>query len=67
MADILRDAMEADGRSIYQLARDADIPYPVLYRFVKGDKSGRRQSLHLVTVDKLTQALGLELTKKRGT
>jgi len=64
MAEILRRAFAADGRSIYQLARDADIPYPVLYRFIKGDKTGRKQSLHITTADKLAEALGLELRTK---
>ena len=65
MAEILRKAVVKDARSIYQLARDTDIPYPVLYRFIKGDKDGRRQSLNLKTADKLTAALGLELKPKK--
>ena len=65
MADVLREAVMTDGRSLYRLARDADIPYPVLYRFMRGDKAGRRQSLNLGTVDKLANAVGLELLPKR--
>ena len=65
MAEILRDAFHADGRSIYQIARDANIPYPVMYRFIKGDKTGRRQSLNLITVEKLAEALDLELRPKK--
>jgi len=65
MAEILREAFHADGRSIYQMCRDAGIPYPALYRFIKGDKSGRKWSLNLITVEKLAEALGLELRPKK--
>ena len=65
MTEILREAFAADGRSIYQLARDADVPYPVLYRFIKGDRDGRKRSLDLITVDKLADALGFELRPKK--
>ena len=65
MNDILRTAAIADGRSIFALARDSGVPYAVLYRFVKGDKSGHRQGLTLLTADKLIQALNLELRPKR--
>ncbi len=65
LTEILRQAAEADERSIFALARDANVPYPVLYRFLKGDATGRKQSLHLTTADKLAAALGLELRPKR--
>ena len=65
MAEILRQVFAADGRSIFQLARDADVPYPVMYRFIKGDKNGRKQSLTLETADKLAEAMGLELRPKK--
>ena len=61
MADLLREAAIADGRSIFILARDANVPYSVLYRFIKGDKTGHRQGLTLMTADKLAKALALEL------
>ena len=67
MADLLREAAIADGRSIFILARDANVPYSVLYRFIKGDKTGHRQGLTLMTADKLAKALNLELRpKKKG-
>ena len=67
MNDILRDAAIADGRSIFALARDSGVPYPVLYRFLKGDKAGHKQGLTLLTADKLVKALSLELRpKKKG-
>jgi len=65
MTEILREAFHADGRSIYQMGRDADIPYPALYRFIKGDKTGRKWSLNLITVEKLAEALGLELRPRK--
>ena len=67
MTDVLREAVIADGRSIYQLARDANIPYPVLYRFIRGYKDGHKQSMTIITADKLAEALKLELRpKKKG-
>ncbi|KKM14903.1 hypothetical protein LCGC14_1701430 [marine sediment metagenome] len=67
MTDVLRKAAEADDRSIFALARDADIPYPVMYRFLKGDKTGHKWGLNLTTADKLAEAVGLELRpKKKG-
>ena len=65
MTEILRQAAAADGRSIFALARDADIPYPVMYRFLKGDKTGHKWGLTLTTADKLARVLGLELRRKR--
>ena len=64
MADLLREAAIADERSIFILARDADVPYSVLYRFIKGDKVGHKQGLTLLTADKLARALNLELKPK---
>lgn len=67
IAEILYQGAISDGRSIWQLARDADIHYPILYRFIKGDKEGRRRSLSLTSADKLAKALNLELRpKKKG-
>ena len=65
MTDVLREAAETDGRSIFALARDAGIPYPVMYRFLKGDKDGRKWGLTLTTADKLAEALGQELRPKK--
>ena len=65
MTEILRQAATADGRSMFALSRDADIPYPVMYRFLKGDAKGHKWGLTLTTADKLTRVLGLELRRKR--
>jgi len=67
MAEVLRATAEADGRSIFALSRSSGVPYSVLYRFLKGDKEGRKRSLTLENVDKLAEALGLELRPKRET
>jgi hypothetical protein len=61
----LRDAIRRDGRTLYAIARDAGIPYPPLYRFVKGDKDGCKQGLRLTTADKIAETLGLELRPAR--
>ena len=67
MAILLREAAVADRRSIFILARDANVPYSVLYRFIRGDKTGHKQGLTLLTADKLAKALNLELRpKKKG-
>lgn len=65
LSDVLREKALADGRSIFALARDAGIPYPVLYRFLKGDATGHKWGLNLTTADKLIGILGLELRPKK--
>ena len=66
MTDILREATTKDGRTIYELAKEANIPYPVLYRFLEGDKNGHRQGLTLTTADKLAEIIGFELVRKKS-
>ncbi len=65
MTEVLRKAAEVDGRSMFALARDAGIPYPVMYRFLKGDKTGRKWGLTLMTADKLAEAVGLKLRPRK--
>ena len=65
MKDILRQAAIADGRSIFALARDSELPYPVVYRFVRGDKTGHKHGLTLTSADKLVNTLGLELRPRK--
>jgi len=65
LTEVLRKVATDDPRSIYILARDAGVPYPVLYRFIKGDADGKLCGLHLSTAGKLAEALGMELTKRR--
>ena len=66
MAEILRQAAIKDGRSMYVLAKDAGVPYPVLYYFMKGDKTGRKRKISIETADRLAKALSLELRPKKG-
>ena len=63
IADALRQAIAADERTEYRLAKDADLSQGVLSRFTAGERD-----LRLGTADKLCQALGLELkqTRKAG-
>ena len=58
-ADI-KKAIEKDGRSLYAIAKDAEVAYSVLHRFVSGDRT-----VNLDTASKIASALGLELRKKR--
>jgi plasmid maintenance system antidote protein VapI len=55
----LRRRIEA-GESIRSIAAAADIPAPVLNRFVNG-----RRTLTLPTADKLAEYLGLELLQRK--
>ena len=59
--DFLREACRLDGRSINRLARDAGVPVPVLWRFVRED----RPNLSTATLDRLAAALDLELVPRR--
>ena len=60
MAEVLKGAIELDGRSLYAIAKAAGMPYPPLYRFVHG-----QQGLNLETADKLAEALGLALRPRK--
>jgi len=56
MAEVLKEAIERDGRSLYAIAKAAGMTYPPLYRFAHD-----QQGLRLETADKLATALGLVL------
>ncbi len=60
MTEDLKAAIEKDGRSLYAIARDADVAYSVLHRFVTGDRT-----VNLDTASKIATALGLKLVKPR--
>ena len=59
----IRMAIKKSGISVYQLAKDSEIPQPVLSRFVNGQRG-----INLSTASKIAQTLGLKLVlkKKRG-
>lgn len=55
ISDTLRDALMTDKRTIYEIAREAQLEPDVLYRFRDGN------DIRLATADKLCKALGLSL------
>ena len=57
LAQQLREAIAADPRSHYAIAKDAGIEPDALYRFVAG------KDLYLGTVSKLATVLGLQLAQ----
>ncbi len=62
---VLRNAIERDPRTLYRLAKDAELRYSVVHRFATEE----RTAVGLVTAAKLCDVLGLELRpakRKRG-
>jgi hypothetical protein len=53
----LQQAIRKDGRSLYAIAKAADLRYSVVHRFARGERVG----ISLVSAAKLLQALGYEL------
>ena len=62
MTKMLRRALQADKRPLLQISTAAGLPYPVVYRFAKGQREG----LSLASAEKLAVALGLELRPRKG-
>ena len=52
----IRKAIQADGRSLYRLAKDAGVDVAPLQRFMKA-----QQTLRLPTAEKLCGVVGLDL------
>lgn len=61
MTEILRRAVRAEKRPLLRMANAAGLPYPVVYRFAKGQRKG----LSLASAEKLAAVLGLELRPVR--
>ena len=59
LTNVIKKAIEKDGRSLYAIAKDAEVAYSVLHRFVTGDRT-----VNLDTASKIAAALGLEVRKK---
>lgn len=57
ISDQLRDAMRGYG-SVYAVARDSEIPQPVLNRFLNGERD-----LRLASADRLAEFFGMRLTR----
>jgi len=60
LQDQLRQAIEHSGLTLYRIAKDAGIAYPVLRRFAKGERD-----LTLVTASRLADYFGMRLTRPR--
>jgi plasmid maintenance system antidote protein VapI len=56
LAEQLKQAVAATGKSVSAVARESGVPQPVLHRFVTGERG-----LLLDTADRLAAYLGLEL------
>jgi plasmid maintenance system antidote protein VapI len=59
LSDILRKQIQESGASINYIAVRSEIPVPVLWRFVRGERD-----LTLRTATKLARYLGLEMRPK---
>ena len=59
LGDVLRQAMVDDGRTLYELAKEARMETDQLYRFRDG------ADLRITTASKLARVLGLELRPKK--
>lgn len=53
---VLRTALEADGRTVYEIAKETNTETDTWYRFRDG------KDIRLKTASKLAAVLGLELT-----
>lgn len=62
ITEMLRRALQADKRPLLQISKAARLPYPVVYRFAKGQRKGIR----LASAEKLAGVLGLELRPRKG-
>ncbi len=64
LADQLRAAIVEDGRSLYRIAKEAEVPYSVLHRFA----TGLRDNVTLDVASKIAEVLEMRLTapKRRG-
>ena len=56
ITDVLREAIDRSGLSLYRVAKDTGVPSQSLLRFQRGD-----QSLRLDKADMLAAYLGLKL------
>jgi transcriptional regulator with XRE-family HTH domain len=60
MTDVLQQAIQDSGLTLYRIAKDTGIVGTSLLRFTQGETS-----LRLDKADVLAEYLGLELVKKR--
>jgi transcriptional regulator with XRE-family HTH domain len=57
---VIKATIVLDGRSLTQLARDARLSQPMVTRYMRGERS-----LTIRSMDRLLQALDLELVSRR--
>jgi plasmid maintenance system antidote protein VapI len=60
LADVLRKAVANSGQTVAAVSRRADIPQPVLHRFMHGERD-----LTLRTADRLAVYFDLELRRRK--
>ena len=61
ISEQLRKAITDSGLTLYRIAKDADVTYSVLYRFVEEERDIRMEG----TADKLADYFQMRLTKAR--
>ena len=61
LTEFFREACRKDPRNVFQLSQDSGVPNPVLYRFM----NGQRDNLSSVTLERLANALDLEIVPRR--
>ncbi len=60
LQDQLREAIADSGLTLYRIAKDAGIAYPVLHRFASGERD-----LTLETASRLADYFGMRLTRPK--
>ena len=61
ISDQLRSAIEGRTTTLYRIAKDADVDWGTVQRFL----DGTRPNIRIDTVDRLCERLGLELRPKK--
>ena len=56
LSDALRQAIRNSDKSVYQIAKEADLSQIVISRFLSGERD-----IRMATADKLAEVLGLKL------
>lgn len=59
LSDALRKAVRECGKSVYQIAKEAEVSPIVISRFLSGERD-----IRLATADKLAEALGFSVPTK---
>ena len=62
ISDELRSAIEARTTTLYRIAKDAEVDWGTVQRFL----DGTRPNIRIDTVDRLCEQLGLELRPKKN-